>query len=115
MPQGYLGMHDRFSELMALPLGAFAEATKNISPSPCIPGFEPKSLLLIEEKLQHIQTNELQDWLNKEYLDGSRIFNGWLRLALIQADLDVPQEDNRPLFREQQHRQVEGKLLFLGS
>jgi hypothetical protein len=115
MPQSGLELHDHFSELMALPLGEFAEATKNISPSPCIPGFEPKALLLIEEKLQHIQTNDLQDWLRKEYLDGSRIFSGWLRLALIQADLDVPQEDDRPSFREPQRRQVEGQLLFLDS
>lgn len=77
--------YGRIAELMALPLESFVEATKSVKPMPCIPSFEPEAILQVEPRLSTVPVREVRSWLEKEYLDARRIFNGWLRLAAVQA------------------------------
>lgn len=75
----------QFAELLALPLAEFAEATKDINPKPCLPGFEPETFLLRAPNLAKTPVNLLRRQIEAEYIDGERIFNGWVLLAAMQA------------------------------
>jgi hypothetical protein len=75
----------QFAELLALPLAEFAEVTKDINPKPCLPGFEPKTFLLTAPHLAQTPVNLLRAQIEAEYLDGKRIFNGWVLLAAEQT------------------------------
>lgn len=75
----------QFAELLALPLAEFAEATKDISPKPCLPGFEPEAFLLMAPHLAKTPVNLLRPQIEAEYPDGKRIFNGWVLLAAEQT------------------------------
>lgn len=74
-----------FANLMELSLEEFAIATRGIEPKPCIQGFDPESFLKKEPQLANSKVNDLQVWLETEYSDGRRIFNGWMLLAAIQS------------------------------